>query len=278
MSLSGRRSYLLECRGWRRHFGERRRAVPEALARFGFFARGIVYLLVGGIAARVTILQRGRANGPADALALTLTGRGGRAVLGVVAAGLFAFVLFRAVQCSRTRRRFARIGYAGGALANLFLAVSAVRILLHFRAGGDAAGLREAEARLVSEAWGRGALEVGGAIAVVVGAVEMARGILGKLPPDFTAAIMVRERKRWTSTLARGGVFAHGLVLAVAGASICRAGFEANPRALSGTGAALRTIKRADFGPVLFALVAGGLLAYGLSLFVLAAHRRRRTA
>ena len=253
------------------------KGVPEALARFGFFARGVVYVLVGGIAARVALLQRGRANGPADALAGTLTGRNGRLALAVVAAGLFAFVLFRVAQCVRTRRRFIQIGYVASALANLFLAVSAVRILFHFRAGGDAAGLRELGSHLVSTALGRGALEFGGAIAVVAGGVEMARALLGRLPPDFTAAIMAREKKRWTSALARVGVFAHGLVLAVAGVSICRAGFEANPRALSGTEAALRTIKRAEAGPVLSALVAAGLIAYGLSLLVLAAHRRKRS-
>jgi hypothetical protein len=253
------------------------KGVPEALARFGYFARGFVYLLVGGVAARVAFLQHGRANGPADALARTLTGWGGRLVLAVVAAGLFAFVFFRAAQCVRTRRRFAQIGYVASALGNLFLAISAVRILFQLRAGGDAAGLRELGSRLVATAWGRGALELGGAIAVVAGVVEMARALLDRLPMDFTSAIMARDRKRWTSALARVGVFAHGLVIAVAGASICRAGFEANPRALSGTEAALRTIKRADAGTVLFALVAAGLLAYGLSLLILAAHRLKRS-
>lgn len=253
------------------------KGVPEALARFGYFARGVVYLLVGGIAARVAILQHGRATGPADALAGTLTGWGGRLVLVVVAAGLFAFVLFRAAQCVRTRRRFAQIGYVASALGNLFLAITAVRILFHLRAGGDAAGLRELGSSLVATAWGRGALELGGAIAVVAGVVEMARAILDRLPADFTAAILARGQKGWTTVLARVGVFAHGAVITVAGYSVFRAGLEANPRALSGTGAALRTIKRADAGPVLFALVAAGLLAYGVSLLVLAAHRLKRS-
>src|SRR5450631_3562661 len=158
--------------------------VPEALARFGFFARAVVYLLVGGIAARVALLQHGRANGPADALARTLTGWGGRLALGVVAAGVFGFVLFRAAQCLRTRRRFAQVGYVASAIGNLFLAVGAVRILFHLSAGGDAAALRELGSRLVSTAWGRGALELGGVIAVVVGGVEMARALLDKLPAD----------------------------------------------------------------------------------------------
>jgi hypothetical protein len=253
------------------------KGVPEALARFGYFARGVVYLLVGGVAARVAFLQHGRANGPADALARTLTGWSGRLVLAVVAAGLFAFVLFRAAQCVRTRRRFAQIGYVASALGNLFLAISAVRIFFQLRAGGDAAGLRELGSRLVATAWGRGALELGGAIAVVVGVVEMARALLDRLPTDFTAAILARGQKRWTTVLARIGVLANGAVVAVTGYSVFLAGLEGNPRALSGTEAALRTIKRADAGPVLFALVAAGLLAYGLSLLILAAHRLKRS-
>lgn len=253
------------------------KGVPEALARFGYFARGVVYVLVGAVAARVALLQRGRATGPVDALARTLTGWNGKLVLAVVAAGLFAFVLFRAAQCVRTRRRFTQIGYVASAFGNLFLAISAVRIFFQLRAGGDAAGLRELGSRLVATAWGRGALELGGAIAVVAGVVEMARALLDRLPTDFTAAILARGQKRWTTVLARVGVLAHGLVLAVAGASVSSAGLEANPRALSGMGAALRTIKRADAGPVLFALVAAGLLAYGLSLLILAAHRLKRS-
>jgi hypothetical protein len=253
------------------------KGIPNALARFGFFARGTVYVVVGGLAARVAILQRGRTLGPAGALAKILAGWGGRLALWIVAAGLLAFVLFRAVQCLRTRSRLARIGYAVGALGSLFLAVTAVRILLHLRAGGDAEALREAAARLVSHAWGRGALELGGAIAVVVGVLEAVRAAVGVLPADFTAAIMARGRKRWTAVLARVGVLAHGAVVAVTGYSVFRAGLEGNPRGLSGTAAALRTIKGAENGPALFALAAAGLIAYGLSLLVLAAHRLKRS-
>jgi Domain of Unknown Function (DUF1206) len=236
-----------------------------------------VYVVVGGLAARVAILQRGRTLGPADALARILEGWNGRLALGIVAAGLFAFVLFRAAQFRRTRSRLARIGYGVGALAGLLLAVTAVRVLLHFHAGGDAEALREAGARLVSHPWGRGALGLGGAIAVVVGVVEALRAAVGLLPADFTAVIMARGPKRWTSLLARAGVLAHGAVVAVAGYSVFLAGLHANPRGLSGTATALRTIKRAENGPVLFALVAAGLVAYGLSLLVLAAHRLKRS-
>jgi uncharacterized protein DUF1206 len=253
------------------------KGIPHALARFGFFARGFVYVVVGGLAARVAILQRGRALGPAGALGKILEGWNGRFALWLVAAGLFAFALFRVAQFRRTRGSFARIGYAVGALGSFLFALTAVRVLLHFHAGGDGELVREAAARLVSHPSGRGALELGGAIAVVVGVVEALRAAVGLLPADFTAAIMARGRKRWTAALARAGVLAHGSVVAVTGYSVLLAGLEGNPRGLRGTAAALRTIERAENGPVLFALVAAGLIAYGLSLLVLAAHRLKRS-
>lgn len=251
------------------------RVVPEALAAFGFLAIGIVYLLIGGIAARVAILQRGRATGPGGALAKILAGPGGRLVLWVVVAGLFAFVLFRVTQCVRTRRQLLRVGYVGSALGGLLLAITAVRVLLHFGAGGDAASLRDVGERILSHAGGRVALELGGAIAVVVGGVEAVRALIGKLPADFTAAIMARAPKRWATALARVGVSAHGVVVAITGYSIFLAGLNANPRELGGTGGALRTVRLAGGGPVLFGLIAAGLIAYGVSLLVLAVHRRQ---
>jgi hypothetical protein len=110
-----------------------------------------------------------------------------------------------------------------------------------------------------------------------VGVFEAVRAAVGVLPPDFAAAIMARGRKEWTSVLARVGVLAHGAIVAVTGYSVFLAGLEGNPRGLRGTAAALHTIKGAQNGPVLFALVAAGLVAYGLSLLVLAAHRLRRS-
>jgi len=251
--------------------------VPGALARFGFLSRGIVYVLIGGIAARVAILQRGRATGPAGALARILTGSGGRLLLWIVVAGLFAFVIFRVLQGVRARQRLAQLLYFAGALGGLVLAIAAVRVLLQFRSGADEAGLRALATRLVSHAWGRLGLELGGAIAIVVGSVEAVRALLGRLPADFMAAIIARVRKKWTSALTRVGMLAHGIVVAIIGISVCRAGLDENAPALGGTGTALRTLRHSGSGPVLFGLVAVGLIAYGLSLLVLAAHSRRRS-
>jgi len=249
--------------------------VPEVLGRFGFFARGIVYLTIGGIAARVVLLSRGRAEGPAGALLEILEAWQGRAALGIVAAGLLSFVVYRLAQVARGRSPVDRIVSLFGAVGALVLVFTSVRILLKIRRGG-APDLRAWGAHLMANPWGRGALALGGAIAVVAGVVEVFRAVTGKLPKDFVAAVIARGDRKWAARLARVGLLAHGTVVVLVGTSVFRAAVLTNPREIVGTAGALRSLKLTEGGPALFAVAAVGLLAYGLSMLVLAAHRRRR--
>jgi hypothetical protein len=251
------------------------RPIPDRLAAFGFLARGIVYLLIGGIAVRVALLQRGRAAGPAGALGRVLTTTAGRAVVWVVVAGLFAFVLFRITQCVRTRKPLLLVGFVVSALGGLALAVTAARVLLHFGAGGDEAGLRDLVARILAHEGGRIALMLGGAIAGVAGVVQMVKAVVGRLPADFRAAILPRAPRAWMSALARVGVTAHGIIVALVGYSVFRTGLHGNPREIEGTRGALRAVQTGGRGTTLLALVAAGLIAYGVSLLILAVVRRR---
>ena len=255
--------------------GQPAQGVPEVLGRFGFFARGVVYLFIGGIAARVALLSRGHAKGPAGALQELLEGWNGRAALSVVAAGLLSLVVFRLADAVRARSAVARVVSLVGAIGGLFLVGTSIRILLNVRRGG-ATALREWGARLMANPWGRGALALGGAIAVVAGLVEIARAVLGKLPKDFVAAVIARDSRKWASRLARLGLLAHGTVVALVGLSVFRAAVLTRPREIVETGGALRKLTLMEGGPALFAVAAIGLLAYGLSMLVLAAHRRRR--
>lgn len=204
--------------------------MPGALARFGLLSRGIVYVLIGGIAARVAILQRGSATGRRARSPGSSPGReapsldrGGRP--------------FRVRALSRPAGR----AHAPAPLTDLLLHERAGRARPRdrgrarsprVRSGADEAGLRDLAARLLSHDWGRLGLGLGGVIAIVIGGVEAVRAVLGRLPADFTAAIMARVQRKWTSVLARLGMFAHGIVAAIIGYSICRAALEerAGPR------------------------------------------------
>jgi hypothetical protein len=245
----------------------------QLLARLGFLSRGVVYVVIGAVAARVALLNRGRTTGPGGALRRIFELGHGQAALIAVGAGLLSFALFRLVQAKRVKGT-AKIGYIVGALGALFLTVSAAGLLLGLRRQG-ASPIHEGGAWLLSHPWGRALLGLGGAIACVAGLVEIVRGVIGRLPRDFEAAVMEKGRRRWARRLARLGVFAHGVVVGMVGASIVQAAFDIDEREIMGTGGALRRLKLAT-SPVVFAVVAVGLIAYGLSLLVLAAHRRSR--
>jgi hypothetical protein len=244
----------------------------QVLARLGFLARGLVYLVVGLVAARVALLERGRTTGPAGALQRIFELGHGRAALSLIGGGLLAFVAFRLVQAARVQGT-AKLGYVVGAIGGLLLTLSAAGLLLGIhRARGQGPPLREMGAWLLAHPTGRVLLGLGGAIACVAGLAESIRALLGRLPRDFVVALAARQR--WVSRLARLGVFAHGLVVVSVGASVVQAAMDLDEREILGTGAAIRRLRLAT-SPAVFAGVAVGLVAYGISLAVLSAHRRR---
>jgi hypothetical protein len=90
------------------------------LARCGYAAKGVVYLIIGGIAAQVAIGARGAVTDQKGALQTILAQPFGRILLGVVAIGLFGFALWCFIQAVfdtegkgiKAKGLIARIGYA----------------------------------------------------------------------------------------------------------------------------------------------------------------------
>ena len=116
----------------------------ERLARFGYAAKGVVYVLVGSLAAYGAF--EGEGGAPTDSRgALTQLVRQpfGRVLLGVVAVGLAGYALWRLVQAlrdtedkgSELKGLSIRFGYACIGFAYAGLSYSAVRLILGHAAG-----------------------------------------------------------------------------------------------------------------------------------------------
>lgn len=251
----------------------------DALARFGYFSRGLVYLVMGGIAARAAVLSRGRATGFGGALRLILRGPEGKILVGVVAAGLLAFAVFRLAQArySRSRGLLRRAGYAAGGLVSAGLALTAWRLRFHeHAAGGSGPGaLRELATRILSHSWGRDLLVAGGAIAAAAGAIEVLQAVSGRFPEKFLLGGMGPRRRTWSLRLTRFGLAAHGVLVLTIGYFGARAALDYDPREVLETGGALRRLSRPPFGTWTAAAVAVGLAAYGSYMWFLARYRKR---
>ncbi|HET9794448.1 MAG TPA: DUF1206 domain-containing protein [Thermoanaerobaculia bacterium] len=256
---------------------ERRAPAARRLAflgRLGDAARGLVYVAMGFLAARAALATRaGSAAGPDEALRWVIREPHGPLVVALVAGGLFADALFRAIDAFTRRSVSGRIAAAARALGALLLGATALRVGRNVRRTG-APVLRSAVSWLLDRSWGPRALVAAGAAAGIVALLEIVQGATGRLKDRLPKGALSRRPRRWAEAIARAGIAAHGALVGAIALYLVRAGTEADPRDVVDSGGALRRLERLPFGPGLLAAIAAGLVAYGLSRWVLAVYRR----
>jgi hypothetical protein len=252
----------------------------EDLARAGFLAKGVVYLLIGILAFQAAAGAGGAISGPEGALLTILRQPLGRVLLGVTAVGLSGYAIWRLFCAafdperhgSAAKRVFVRIGYAGSGIAHGALAVQAAR--LAFGKGGGGGHRAEYWTAELLEAplgpWLVGMVAVG---IVAYGIAQVVRGLgkkveerlrLGELPPD---------ERRLVVRVGRVGTIARGIVFGIVGYLLMRAALTHDPSEAGGLADALRTLERQPYAPYLLGAVALGLAAYGAYQLVKARYR-----
>jgi Domain of Unknown Function (DUF1206) len=253
----------------------------EALARFGYGARGVVYGLVGGLALLAAFGSGGQAGGSRSALETLLDQPFGRVLLGAVALGLAGFATWRLVEAvtDADRRGTSRKALAvraahaasGVAYASLALAALAMALGRGGGGGGEAQQAREGSAWLLAQPFGQWLL---GAVGLTVIGVGLGYGLRAwrgdvedhlALPPDA---------RRWAVPLGRLGFAARGVVFALVGGFVALAALHARSSEVKGLGGALRALQDQPPGFALLGLTAAGLFAFGLFGLVQARYRR----
>jgi hypothetical protein len=260
--------------------GERAAPWVERLGRLGYAAKGIVYLLVGVLAAEAAVGTGGAATGSRGAMRHVRRLPFGDVLLVAVAVGLAGYALWRLVQAVRDTENqgtspkgmIIRVGYAISGAIHGVLAWTAVELVRGLRPRGDEAVSREHTAWLLSFPHGPwlvcavGAVVIGGGVAQLV--------IAARASFLFKLGSLSAGARAWVTWLGRLGYLARGVVLFLIGGFLISAGIHANPRDARGLGGALREIARQPEGRWLFGAVALGLAAYGVFMLVLARSRR----
>ncbi|HEV2129901.1 MAG TPA: DUF1206 domain-containing protein, partial [Longimicrobiaceae bacterium] len=119
----------------------------EGLARLGYAAKGVVYLIVGGLAAQAALGSGGQTTGSEGALSTILRQPLGQVLLGAVAVGLAGYALWRFVQAALDPEHRGtdakgiaiRLGYAISGVIHAGLAIEAARMVLG-NGGGSGQG------------------------------------------------------------------------------------------------------------------------------------------
>ena len=260
----------------------RERAAPwiERLGRLGYAAKGIVYLLVGVLAAEAAVGAGGTATGSRGALRHARRLPFGDVLLIAIAVGLVGYVLWRLVQAIRDTELkgrspgglIVRLGYVISAAIYGVLAWTALELVQGHRPRGDESMSHEHTAWLLSLPYGPWLVCVVGAVVIGVGIAQLVIAVRARFVAKLGSLSSLALA--WVTWLGRLGYLARGVVLFIIGGFLINAGIHANPRDARGLGGALHEIARQPEGRWLFGAVAVGLAAYGVFMLVLARYRR----
>lgn len=269
---------------------EARRAKPwvRGLCRAGYAARGVLYVTIGALAAAAAFGSGGATTDSKGALRTLHEAPFGALLLGVIAVGLAGFALWRFVQSVIDPERESagrgkkgagkRAGRALSGVLHVALAVYAVGLatrgaLGSARAGG---GARSWSARLMAWPAGPTLVVVAGLAVVAFGVVQVVRAWRAKLDERLDLSRLSAERRHAAVVVSRFGMASRGVVAAIVGSGLVLAGLHGNPGEAKGVGDALSTVQSSSYGGPLLAVVALGLVAFGVYQGLEARYRRIR--
>ncbi|MEZ4736742.1 MAG: DUF1206 domain-containing protein [Caldilineaceae bacterium] len=254
------------------------------LARFGFAAKGFVYIVIGALAFLAAIGQGGQTTGPEGALSSIAQAPFGRILLGLVAIGLFGYALWRLVQAGIDPENegtdaagvVKRIGFAVSGIVYAGLGFEAARLALGASGGGNS-GDGQAEdwtARLMAQPFGPWLVGLAGLIIIGTGLYQFYKAYSVKFREKLKLQEMSTREITWATRSGRIGFAARGVVYCIIGWFLIQAALRSNPQQAGGIGEALQELARQPYGPWLLGIVAVGLIGYGFFAFVLARYRR----
>jgi hypothetical protein len=254
----------------------------ERLARFGYAAKGVVYIVVGAIATQAALGMGGEATGTQGAMRSIARQPFGRVMLGVVAFGLLAYVIWRWVQAitdaddkgTEAKGIALRLGYTGSGLIYAGLAYSAARILFGARDDGKPGAAESWTASVMEYPYGNWLVVLAGLGVIGYGLYQCYKGYAAKFRKRLKIGEMSERGILWATRSGRFGFIARGVVFLIVGVFLIQAALHYDSSEAKGLDGALQLLIRQSYGKWLLCLVALGLVAYGLYMLVEARYRR----
>jgi hypothetical protein len=263
-----------------------RRDWLEPAARAGLLAKAALYGIIGATALAVAAGAGGQTTDQPGALATLADEPGGGLLIGLLAAGLLCYGLWRLVQAifdtggegDEATGIVRRIGYAASGAIHLTLFAFAIGLLAGSGSGsgsGSSSGQeQETTAGVLGWTGGRAIVIVAALVIIGVGAYNAHRGVTKGFMEDLSVGGRAR---RLVEPLGVAGHVARGVVFALVGVFLMKAAVEFDPSEAVGLDGALTRLAHQPYGQVLLGLAAAGLLAYAAYCVADARfHRRSR--
>ena len=258
--------------------------VTTGLARAGYAAKGLVYVIIGGLAAKAAIGDGGATTDREGALKAIYEQPFGKILLALVAIGLIGYALWRVLDAvadlehkgTKPKGLATRAVYVGAGLSYAILAVAALSLVMGTGNGGKGsdANAQDWTARLLAQPFGMVLVIIGGLIFVGVGLYQFYKAYKAKFRDDLALSGVGARMSDAVVWIGRLGFAARGVVFSIIGIFLIIAALRHDQNQAKGLGGALQELAQQPFGLILLGVVALGLVAYGLFSLVEARYRQ----
>lgn len=251
------------------------------VARLGYAAKGVVYIIVGVLATKAAFGQGGQTTGSEGAIRAIAGQPFGQTMLWLVAIGLLGYALWRFIQAgvdpehkgSDASGIAARLGYAASGVIHGALAFYAIGLATGDGGGGGGGSTQSLTAKVLANPFGQVIVGIAGLAVIAYGVKAAYRAYTRKYRDKVAFGQLDARARRWVDHAGRLGLSARAVVFALIGIFLLRAAIQSDASEALGLEGALDTLARQPYGPWLLALVAIGLVCYGVFSIVKARYR-----
>lgn len=258
--------------------------VVVALARLGYAVKGVLYIVIGVLAALLAAGHGGSATDQRGAIGAISDLPFGKFLLIIMTIGLFGFGLWSIIQGvfdtegegKKAKGIIARIGYAAVGVAYILLGVGALKVLTGKGSAGQSttSSTQDWTALLLKQPFGQFLVVIVGLVVLAIAAYLYMKAYKADFQSRLNLSSVRANVRKGIVTLGRVGYAALGIVFTIIGIFLIVAAVQFNPQKAVGLDGVLRNLLQQPFGPVLLIIVALGLIAYGIYSFAEARYRR----
>ncbi len=257
----------------------------KKVARVGFVAKGSVYAIAGILTFLSAFNMGGENASKMQVLEFLDKQAFGNILLILMGLGLASYSVWRFIQAfsdpegigNDMKGKGKRVAFFISGLIYLGFAVLAVLRVLGSQGGSSDGGSSDSV-----ENSSFLATEVGLIVIGIAGAITIIRAIIQFVKvykSDFTEkfdlrALKEEKRRKSIKNTAKFGMSARGVIFLIIGFFALKAAFSSDPSEIKSTSEAFSFLQEYAYGAWLLGVVAAGLVAYGIYMFLMAKYRR----
>ncbi len=246
----------------------------EKLARWGYAAKGFVYVLIGILAVMAAVGRGGSGSASKQGAADMIFDQPfGKFLAILVVIGILGFVVWRFVQAAKSKSlgsthnetMMNRVRYGLSGAIYLAFAITLIRMIQGSGGGGN--GRQQLVGRVLEMDLGPLLVALAGIGVMIAGVMQWVKAYKEEYMQKLSLGGLAARMRDNVRKIGKLGYAARGVVWLLVGFFLLQAGLNSDASQAQGSGGAFQTIEQWGGSWVLL-VVALGVVAYGVFMFV----------